>query len=156
MAEIKTSSSDGSISVRWLMPASIWQIDHPLGASLLTGLALTGWLLAFCTTLLIDHFDFFGMRQVTLYLRRTEYTPKEFMTPSLYKYMRNPLYLAFIVFFWATPRMTAGHLLFAVVMTAYIFVAIRWEERDLVRLLGDPYRRYRETTPMILPWPRKR
>lgn len=138
------------------MPANVWQIDHPVGASLLTGFALAGWLLVFYASLLIDHFDLFGMRQVTLYLRRTEYTLKEFMTPSLYKYMRHPLYLGWVVFFWATPRMTAGHLLFAVVATAYIFVAIRWEERDLVRVLGDEYRRYREATPMILPWLRKR
>ena len=138
------------------MPAVVWQVDHPLGSSLLIGLCLAGWLIVFYATLLIDHFDLFGMRQVVLHFRNKPYTSKAFTTPSLYKYMRHPLYLGWFIFFWATPRMTAGHLLFAVVTTIYVLIAIRWEERDLVHSLGDAYRRYRETTPMILPFSRKR
>ncbi len=134
----------------------VWQVDHPVGWSILIGLCLAGWLIVFYATLLIDHFDLFGMRQVVLHFREKLYTPRAFTTPSLYKYIRHPLYLGWFIFFWATPRMTAGHLLFAVVTTTYVLISIRWEERDLVQSLGDPYRRYRETTPMILPFSRKR
>lgn len=138
------------------IPGVVWQVDHPVGASILMGLCIAGWFLVFFATLLIDHFDLFGMRQVVLHFQGKPYTHRPFATPSLYKYIRHPLYLGWFVFFWATPQMTVGHLLFAVVTTAYILVAIRWEERDLVHSLGDAYRRYRETTPMIFPFYRPR
>ncbi len=138
------------------IPGVVWQVDHPVGASILMGLCIAGWFLVFFATLLIDHFDLFGMRQVVLHFQGKPYTHRPFATPSLYKYIRHPLYLGWFVFFWATPQMTVGHLLFAVVTTAYILVAIRWEERDLVHSLGDAYRRYRETTPMIFPFSRPR
>lgn len=138
------------------IPVVVWQVDHPVGSSILIGLCLTGWLIVFYATLLIDHFDLFGMRQVVLQFREKPYTHRAFTTPSLYKYIRHPLYLGWFIFFWATPRMTAGHLLFAVVTTTYILIAINWEERDLVKALGEPYQRYQETTPKILPFPRKR
>ena len=137
------------------IPAVVWEVRHPVGSSVLLGFCFLGWAIVFYATLLIDHFDLFGMRQVTLYLRGKPYTARPFMTPSLYKYMRHPLYLGWLIFFWATPRMTAGHLLFAAVTTAYIFIAIKWEEHDLVQVLGEQYRRYRETTPLIFPWQRK-
>ncbi len=136
--------------------AVIWEVDHPAGSSILVGLPVLGWLTVFYSTILIDHFDLFGMRQVTLHLKGNTYTHKRFMTPSLYKYIRHPLYLGWLILFWATPRMTAGHLLFALVTSAYIFIAVRWEERDLMESLGEDYIRYREVTPMILPLPRKR
>ena len=133
------------------IPALVWQVDHPVGWSLLFGLCLLGWLIVFYATLLIDHFDLFGLRQVTLHLREKTYTPKPFIVPSMYKYVRHPLYVGWFILFWATPHMTAGHLLFAAGMTIYTLIAIPWEEHDLEESLGDEYRRYRETTPMLLP-----
>jgi protein-S-isoprenylcysteine O-methyltransferase Ste14 len=138
------------------MTGVLWQVDHAVGSAVLLGLCFLGWFIVFYATLLIDHFDLFGMRQVTLYLLGRRYTHGAFVTPSLYKFVRHPLYLGWLIFFWATPRMTAGHLLFALVTTSYILVAIKLEETDLERFLGDSYRRYRETTPMILPFLRKR
>ena len=134
----------------------VWQVDDPVGASILMGLCVAGWFLVFVATLLIDHFDLFGMRQVVLQFQGKPYTHRPFATPSLYRYIRHPLYLGWFIFFWATPQMTVGHLLFSGVASAYILVAIRWEARDLVDALGDAYRLYRETTPMILPFPRQR
>jgi protein-S-isoprenylcysteine O-methyltransferase Ste14 len=137
------------------MTAVVWEIEHAVGSSILLGLCFLGWFIVFYATLLIDHFDLFGLRQVTLYLLGKPYRHGEFVTPSLYKFMRHPLYLGWLIFFWATPRMTSGHLLFALVTTSYIFVAIKLEEKDLEGFLGDSYRRYRETTPMILPFLRR-
>lgn len=138
------------------IPAVVWEADARISASILLGLCMLGWLIVFYSTLLIDHFDLFGMRQVTLHLQEKPYSPKSFVTPSLYRFIRHPLYLGWLTFFWATPRMTAGHLLFAAVTSAYIFIAIKLEETDLAITLGDDYRRYRATTPMILPFPRSR
>ena len=103
------------------------------------------------STFLIDHFDLFGLRQVVLYFRRRDYTDKKFVTPSLYKHVRHPLYVGWFLTFWGTPDMTVGHALFAGVSTAYILVAIVFEERDLSTLLGAEYRAYRARTPMFLP-----
>jgi protein-S-isoprenylcysteine O-methyltransferase Ste14 len=102
-------------------------------------------------SLMISHFDLFGTRQVWLNLRQTAYTHLPFRTPMLYRFVRHPLYVGWMMAFWATPTMTAGHLLFAFVLTAYMLIAIPIEERDLVALFGDKYQQYRKQVPALLP-----
>lgn len=138
------------------MPATLWKIEDARGTMVLQGLMFAGFLLVVYASFLIDHFDLFGMRQVFLHLRGVEYKPRPFRVPSLYKVVRHPLYVGWFTAFWCTPHMTQGHLLFAAVASAYIFVAIVFEERDLVRFLGEDYRSYRKRVPMILPWPKKK
>ncbi|HKQ73105.1 MAG TPA: isoprenylcysteine carboxylmethyltransferase family protein [Blastocatellia bacterium] len=133
------------------MGGAVWSVENQAGRWAILGVYFFGWLLLLICTILIDHFDLFGLRQVWLYLRGREYVPIKFRTPWLYRLVRHPLYLSWLIIFWATPRMTAAHLVFAVATTAYIFLAIQFEERDLIRFFGDEYRRYREQTPMILP-----
>ncbi len=133
------------------MGGVVWSIESQAGAWAFYGLYFFGWLLLLASTFMIDHFDLFGLRQVWFYLRGQEYVPLKFRTPGLYRRVRHPIYLSWLLIFWATPRMTAAHLVFAVATTAYIFVAIQFEERDLIRFYGDAYRRYREQTPMIFP-----
>jgi protein-S-isoprenylcysteine O-methyltransferase Ste14 len=130
----------------------IWQINDPDWAAAVTGIALCGWVLVFFSTFLINHFELFGLHQVTANLAGKTLPAPRFRTPILYKIVRHPLYLGFIVAFWATPTMTMGHLLFSAVTTAYIFVGILLEERDLIELFGDDYRRYKERVSMLLPW----
>src|SRR5947208_13832714 len=101
---------------------------------------------------MINHFELFGLQQVMHNLSGRKSSPTEFKTPFLYKFVRHPLYVGFIIAFWATPVMTSGHLLFAAVTTAYIFVGIMLEERDLVGMFGDDYRRYRQRVSMLVPW----
>jgi protein-S-isoprenylcysteine O-methyltransferase Ste14 len=141
----------------WLwrpIPGVVWDVELPAARAALYALFFLGWGLMLYASFLIDHFDLFGVRQVYLHLRRQKYTHSPFATPPLYKVVRNPLMLGVLIALWATPTMTYGHLLFAALMSAYIFVGIAFEERDLLRFLGEDYRRYRERTPMILPWPR--
>lgn len=133
------------------IPGVAWSVENPAGQLILQVLFWLGWLTVLVSTFLIDHFDLFGLRQVTLYLRGQPYTPVQFKTPALYRYVRHPLLLGFIVAFWATPRMTVGHLVFAVATTAYILLAIQFEERDLLNVYGEAYRRYREQVSMLLP-----
>ena len=137
------------------MGGHVWQVTNPLGVGLLYGICVTGWLTVLGTTFLINHFDLFGLRQVWLYLRGKEYTQLNFGTPGLYKVVRHPLYVGFILAFWATPIMTAAHLVFALVTTVYILVAIQLEERDLVNLHGESYQNYRRRVPMIIPFLRR-
>jgi len=134
------------------LPAVIWQIDNPELAMAVTGLSLFGWVLVFTSTFLINHFELFGLHQVTNNLVGQTMSAPRFRTPFLYKVVRHPLYLGFIIAFWAAPTMTIGHLLFAAVTTAYILVGIMLEERDLIDLFGDEYLRYRERVSMLVPW----
>ncbi|HKV34787.1 MAG TPA: NnrU family protein [Pyrinomonadaceae bacterium] len=129
----------------------VWNIDQPVLRGVLYGLFAVGFLLVLVSTFLINHFDLFGLRQVYLYLRGKEYTQLRFGTPILYRHVRHPLYLGWLFAFWATPTMTIAHLVFAIATTAYIFIAIQLEEKDLIDAYGNDYKRYREAVPMILP-----
>jgi methanethiol S-methyltransferase len=133
------------------IPATVWHVESEIGRGLLRGLYFSGVGLVLYSTFLIDHFDLFGLRQVVLAFRRRPYVEKRFATPSLYRIVRHPLYVGWIVMFWAAPTMSAGHFLFSLVMTGYILVAIPLEERDLADVLGEPYRRWRERTPAFVP-----
>jgi protein-S-isoprenylcysteine O-methyltransferase Ste14 len=115
------------------------------------GLYLLGWLLLLYTTFLIDHFDLIGLKQVWRRLANKTYRDPVFRTPSLYKVVRHPLYIGWLMIFWAAPTMTAAHLLFALATTAYILIAIQFEERDLVSAFGNTYVDYRARTPMLIP-----
>ena len=134
------------------MPAVVWQVADPQIATAILGVSFVGWLLVLPRTFLINHFELFGLHQVVNNLAGREMPAVRFKTPVLYKVVRHPIYLGFIIAFWAAPAMTVGHLLFAAVTTAYIFVGIFLEERDLVELFGDEYRRYRERVSMLIPW----
>ena len=129
----------------------IWHVENPTVATLLTVVSLLGFLLALTSTFLINHFELFGVHQVVNNFSARPMPSIRFRTPLLYKFVRHPLYLGFIIAFWVTPTMTAGHLLFATVTTAYIFVGILLEERDLVDVFGDEYRRYRQRVSMLVP-----
>jgi protein-S-isoprenylcysteine O-methyltransferase Ste14 len=135
------------------MTGVVWNVENPAGRLILGALFWVGWLIVFYSTFLINHFDLFGLRQVYLYDR---YAPIGFRTPVLYRVVRHPLMLGFIIAFWATPRMTVGHLLFAAVTTVYILVAIQLEERDMIKAHGDDYRRYMQEASMILPLPKRK
>ena len=132
----------------------VWDVASPDRAVTLVTLSLVGWILVFTSTFMINHFELFGLHQVTNHLVGKQAEPPRFKTPLLYKLVRHPIYLGFIIAFWAAPTMTAGHLLFAAVTTAYIFVGIALEEHDLVDLFGDEYRQYKQRVSMLIPWRR--
>jgi len=134
------------------LPSVIWDAANPDLAVTLITLSFLGWVLVFTSTFIINHFELFGLHQVTNHLVGKQAEPPRFKTPLLYKFIRHPIYLGFIIAFWAAPTMTAGHLLFAAVTTAYIFVGIALEERDLVDLFGDEYRQYKQRVSMLIPW----
>jgi protein-S-isoprenylcysteine O-methyltransferase Ste14 len=133
------------------LPTVVWEVTNPAGRVVLHTLFWAGWGVALLSTFLIDHFDLFGLRQVYLYVRREPYRPVGFKVVAFYRFVRHPLMLGFLVAFWAAPRMTAGHLLFAAATTAYILVAIQLEERDLVAHHGEVYREYQRQVGMLLP-----
>jgi len=134
------------------MPAIVWKIEEPEIAAVIAGMSLLGWVIVFTSTFLINHFELFGLHQVANNLAGREMPAPTFRTPLYYKFVRHPIYLGFIIAFWAAPAMSVGHLMFAAVTTAYIFVGIWLEERDLVEMFGDEYRRYRHRVSMLLPW----
>jgi protein-S-isoprenylcysteine O-methyltransferase Ste14 len=138
------------------IPAEVWRVEHPSAAAALWALFATGWATVLVGTFLIHHFDLFGLRQVWLHLRGERYTEVGFRTPWLYRIVRHPIMLGFLIAFWATPRMTAGHLLFSAATTGYILIALRFEERDIEALHGDAYRRYRQRVPMLVPLAKRR
>src|SRR5262249_819817 len=129
----------------------VWQVEQPLARVALYGLFAAGWLIVLVTTFLINHFDLFGLRQVWLSLRGEPYRPLGFVTPGPYRIVRHPLYVGWLLAFWATPTMTVAHLLFAVATTAYILIAIQLEERDLGEIHGARYEEYRRSVPMLVP-----
>lgn len=135
------------------LPTTVWEVEATAGRAVLWGLFGAGWLVVFSGSYMIDHFELFGLRQVWSHLKGEEHSPPEFQKTGFYRYVRHPLMTGFIMAFWATPEMTLGHLLFAGVSMLYILVALRFEERDLVAFHGDRYRKYRRTTPMLIPWP---
>jgi protein-S-isoprenylcysteine O-methyltransferase Ste14 len=134
------------------IPTIVWSIANPNIAMAATGLSLVGFLIVLVSTFLINHFELFGLHQVfNNFLGRAMPAPS-FHEPLFYRFVRHPIYLGFIIAFWVAPVMTLGHLLFAAVTTAYMLVAIVLEERDLVSVFGDQYRKYRGRVPMLLPW----
>lgn len=134
------------------MPDVVWQVKDPVAALMLTGLSLAGFLIVLLSTFMINHFELFGLQQVVYHLTGKTMTPATFRTPGFYKLVRHPIYFGFLVAFWATPVMTQGHLLFATANTAYILIGIMLEERDLMAVFRDDYRRYRERVSMLVPF----
>jgi protein-S-isoprenylcysteine O-methyltransferase Ste14 len=136
----------------------VWNAPAGAARNVIIALYLFGWALLLYTTFLIDHFDLFGLKQAWRRLGNKIYRAPVFRTPSLYKLVRHPLYIGWLTIFWAAPRMTAAHLLFATICTAYILIAIRWEERDLESAFGEVYADYKNRTPMLVPqlWPRRK
>ncbi|MFI5456080.1 MAG: methanethiol S-methyltransferase [Isosphaerales bacterium] len=133
------------------IPSVVWQVENAVGRLLLHAVFWTGWTIVLVSTFLIDHFDLFGLRQVYLYAAGRPYTPVGFKTSGLYRYVRHPIMLGFLLAFWATPAMTLGHLLFAAATTVYILVALQFEERDLVSFHGERYQAYQKQAGMLLP-----
>lgn len=149
-------SSLALILLFWLwrpLPQPVWSVSGSAALALWAVFAL-GWVMVLTSTFLIDHFDLFGLKQVWEYRRRQEPPPPDFRTPLFYKVVRHPIYLGFIVAFWATPVMTQGHLLFALATTAYVLIAIQLEEHDLIAVFGQRYADYRRRVSMLIPLPR--
>ena len=139
------------------MGGVVWSVDDPAGRLLLRSLFGFGWALVLVCTFLINHFDLFGLRQVWFYLVGKPYTALGFATPGPYRLVRHPLYVGWFFAFWMTPTMTVAHLVFAIATTAYILLAIQFEERDLLRMHPGDYAEYRRRVPMLLPlWGRRR
>ncbi|WLG71618.1 methanethiol S-methyltransferase [Pseudomonas simiae] len=134
----------------------VWHIETAWARALITGLFWTGWAIVLLATLLISHFELFGLKQAIDRWRDTAQHAPVFRTPLLYKIIRHPLYLGFLIAFWATPDMTVGHLQFAMGLTVYLFIGTYFEEKDLTVLFGDRYREYQREVSMIFPMPKRR
>ena len=130
---------------------TVWNVTNATGQAILYGLFAAGWVIVLLTTFMINHFDLFGLRQTWLYFQGKPYTSLPFKIPGLYRYVRHPLYVGWIMAIWFTPTMTASHMLFASLTTIYILVAIQFEERDLVSFHGKNYTDYQSSTPMLVP-----
>ena len=139
---------------QWLpIAGTVWLVENPIGVQILQILFWLGWGLVLVSTFLINHFELFGLRQVFARALNRTIPPPTFKTPGFYRAVRHPIYLGFLLAFWATPTMTVGHLVFSIATTGYILIGIYFEERDLIDLFGDQYRRYREQVRMLLPLP---
>lgn len=138
------------------MPEVVWSAQNPVAVAAIQGVFWLGWGILLLSTFLLNHFELFGLRQVMARLMGWRLPAPQFRTPLLYKRVRHPLYLGFLLGFWAAPTMTMGHLLFAVATTGYILIGIFFEERDLINLFGDQYRRYRQQVSMLIPLPWRR
>lgn len=136
------------------MLSVVWNVTNPIGSLMLSMIFWAGWLLVLLSTFVINHFDLFGLRQVYLYLKGLPYTNLVFKKRLFYKFVRHPLLLGFMIAFWATPKMTLGHLVFAVATTAYMLIAIQLEERDMTEIHGDAYREYQREVSMLIPLPK--
>lgn len=143
------------ILLLWLwkpIPYAFWDISGTIPGYVVLAISFLGWGILLLSTFQINHFELFGLLQVYNYIKDKESQPLKFRTPALYKMVRHPLYFGFVLAFWATPKMTAGHLLFASGMTAYILIGIYFEEKDLVKNFGDKYRKYRKKTAKLIPF----
>ncbi len=137
----------------WWQPLpALYATNNEMLSKILLGVSLLGFGIVLISTFLVNHFELFGLKQVYDYWRGVPPQPLAFKTPAFYKAVRHPIYLGFVIAFWAAPRMTTGHLFFAVMCTAYILVAVQFEERDLISLYGDTYREYRKQVSMIVPF----
>jgi protein-S-isoprenylcysteine O-methyltransferase Ste14 len=134
------------------LPAVVWDVANPVGRSLVYAVFWAGWAMVLVSTFLIDHSDLFGLRQVYLYACGRPYTPVGFKVLGFYRYVRHPIMLGFLIAFWAAPTMTTGHLLFAGATTAYIVIALQFEERDLAQFHPEQYRAFRDQVGMLLPF----
>jgi protein-S-isoprenylcysteine O-methyltransferase Ste14 len=135
------------------LPGVIWDVETTAGVVALWGLCAAGWLIVLTSTFAINHFDLFGLRQVYLNLRNEQYANLQFRILGLYRLVRHPIMLGFVIAFWATPHMTLGHLVFSIATTLYILIALQLEERDLVTYHGEAYKDYQKKVPMIVPLP---
>jgi protein-S-isoprenylcysteine O-methyltransferase Ste14 len=134
----------------------VWNVTNPAGSLVLATLFWAGWLLVLVSTFVINHFDLFGLRQVYLFQKGKQYTDLVFKKHFLHSFVRHPLLLGFMIAFWATPKMTLGHLVFAIGTTAYILIAIQFEERDMANIHGDAYREYKREVSMLIPLPKSK
>jgi len=137
------------------MGGFIWRLEEPVAKTTLTVLFIIGWWIVLISTFMINHFDLFGLRQVWFYFLGKKYEPLQFRIPFFYKYVRHPLYLGWLIAFWATPVMSAAHLMFAVLTTGYILTAIKFEEKDLITHFGEKYLSYKRWVPKIIPFTKR-
>jgi methanethiol S-methyltransferase len=135
------------------IPAPIWTVQDPIAAGVIDGIFWLGWVVLVASTFMLNHFEMFGLSQVFGRLFGKQLSDAKFRTPLLYRHVRHPIYLGVLLAVWATPAMTAGHLLFAAVTTGYILIGIQLEEHDLIQQFGDQYRRYRQQAAMLVPLP---
>jgi protein-S-isoprenylcysteine O-methyltransferase Ste14 len=131
----------------------VWTVQAPIAVAAINAVFWSGWVLLLASTFMLSHFELFGLKQVFARWLGKDLPTPSFSAPYLYRHVRHPIYLSFLLAFWATPSMTVGHLLFSVATTGYILIAIQLEERDLVRQFGDQYRRYRRRVAMLVPLP---